>query len=63
MQAYSFSDLVTLADSLDLNDKAALDKWRELFHVYNKALYNPPKGIVGVGAITYAQQELANYQN
>jgi hypothetical protein len=62
MQAYSFSDLVEIAVSLDVNDESAKRQWRDLFHVYNTALNNPPAGVIGVGAITYAEQELAKYQ-
>jgi hypothetical protein len=62
MKAYNFSDLVKIAESLDVNDECAKRQWRDLFHVYNTALNNPPEGVIGVGAITYAQQELAKYQ-
>ena len=62
MKAYNFSDLVELAASMDVNDEAAKRQWRDLFYVYNTALNNPPEGVIGVGAITYAQQELAKYQ-
>lgn len=62
MQAYSFSDLVEIAASIDVNDETAKRRWRDLFYVYNTALNNPPEGVIGVGAITYAEQELAKYQ-
>ena len=62
MKAHTFLDLVKIAESLDVNDEAAKRQWRDLFHVYNTALNNPPEGVIGVGAITYAQQELAKYQ-
>lgn len=62
MKAYNFSDLVELAASMDVNDESAKRQWRDLFHVYNTALNNPPAGVIGVGAITYAEQELAKYQ-
>lgn len=35
---------------------------RELFKVYNHAKENPPEGIVGVGAITYAEEKLIEFQ-
>ena len=62
MRAYNFSDLVELAASIDVNDETAKRQWRDLFYVYNSALNNPPEGVIGVGAITYAEQELAKYQ-
>ena len=62
MEADNFSDLVELAASMDVNDEAAKRRWRDLFYVYNTALNNPPEGVIGVGAITYAEQELAKYQ-
>lgn len=62
MRAYTFSDLVKIAESIDVTDESAKNQWRDLFHVYNNALYNPPEGVIGVGAITYAEQELAKYQ-
>lgn len=58
----TFSDLVSLAESLDLNDEAAKNHWRDMFHVYNTALNNPPLGVIGVGAITYAEQALVAFQ-
>ena len=60
--AFTFSDLVSLAESIDLNDEAAKNNWRDMFHVYNTALNNPPLGVIGVGAITYAEQALAAFQ-
>lgn len=35
---------------------------RELMEVYNNAKANPPPGIIGVGAITYAEQALIDHQ-
>ena len=62
MKAHDFSDLVKIAESIDVTDESAKNQWRDLFHVYNTALNNPPEGVIGVGAITYAEQELAKYQ-
>lgn len=62
MRAYTFSGLVSLAESINLNDEAAKNHWRDMFHVYNTALNNPPEGIIGVGAITYAEKALAAFQ-
>ena len=63
MQAFDFSDLVELAESIDVTDQVAKNHWRDLFHVYNTALNNPPVGVIGVGAITYAEQQLAKFQS
>ena len=59
---YNFSDIVAAAETIDINDDAAKHNWRDLFHVYNTALNNPPAGVIGVGAITYAEQELIAFQ-
>lgn len=62
MEIRTFSDLVALAESTDINDPSAKNHFRDLFHVYNTALNNPPEGVIGVGAITYAEQQLAKFQ-
>lgn len=62
MKAYTFSDLVELAESIDVADQTAKNHWRDMFHVYNTALNNPPEGIIGVGAITYAEKALSAFQ-
>jgi len=36
---------------------------KDLVIVYFKALNNPPLGVIGVGAITYAEQQLLLAQN
>ena len=59
---YNISDLVAAAETIDINDDAAKHHWRDLFHVYNTALNNPPVGVIGVGAITYAESELLAFQ-
>ena len=33
-----------------------------LIRVYHDALDNPPEGVIGVGAVTYAEQVLIEYQ-
>jgi len=33
-----------------------------LARVYFKALHNPPDGVIGVGAITYAEKKLCDFQ-
>jgi len=59
------------ASGIDPASEAAKD-WHEnnpesvymqkLFRVYNDAKDNPPEGIIGVGAITYAEEKLIQYQ-
>lgn len=39
-----------------------LERFRYLLEVYYEAHANPPEGIIGVGAITYAQQKLVEAQ-
>lgn len=34
-----------------------------LARVYFKALHNPPDGVVGVGAVTYAEKKLVDFQH
>lgn len=58
----TFKDLAAAADTIDLTDESAKQNWRDLYHVYNEALNNPPNGVIGVGAITYAEQMLAKFQ-
>ena len=58
----TFKDLAAAADTIDLTDESAKNNWRDLYHVYNEALNNPPSGVIGVGAITYAEQMLAKFQ-
>jgi len=35
----------------------------QLIKVYFNALHNPPLGVIGVGAITYAEDSLIAHQN
>ena len=58
---YNISDLVWALEALDINDAAAKNDWRDLFHVYNTALNNPPVGVIGVGAITYAESRIVGF--
>jgi len=50
--------LAQLALDIDITDQTAVLEWRRLYGVYVNALENPPLGVIGVGAITYAQNEL-----
>ena len=39
-----------------------LSDWARLFKIYIEALNNPPEGVIGVGAITYAEHKLQEAQ-
>ena len=39
-----------------------LERFRYLLQIYNHAQDNPPEGVIGVGAITYAEQKLVEAQ-
>lgn len=39
-----------------------ITKLRVLMYLYQDALRNPPDGVIGVGAITYAEQKLVEAQ-
>jgi hypothetical protein len=43
-------------------DEPELLVFRQLLNIYYDALGNPPEGIIGVGAITYAEQKLVEAQ-
>ena len=43
-------------------DKQDFSDLRRLVNVYYDALNNPPEGVIGVGAITYAEQKLMEAQ-
>ena len=58
----SLDSLVQLLSQIDTTDKEQMDKLNTLFEVYTDALHNPPIGIIGVGAITYAENALVAYQ-
>ena len=54
--------LLAAAAQLNLDDKEGLKKLGEFLGVYFQALNNPPQFVIGVGAITYAQEMLIAYQ-
>jgi len=49
-------------DVFDVESSDSLTLLEQLIRVYFDALHNPPEGIIGVGAITYAEQMLINFQ-
>ena len=54
--------LLSAASSLSAEDVESLRRLGDLIRVYQSALHNPPDGVIGVGAITYAEQALINHQ-
>lgn len=54
--------LLSAASQLSAEDVESLKRLGRLIVVYQTALYNPPDGVIGVGAITYAEQALINHQ-
>jgi hypothetical protein len=54
--------LLSAAVQLSADDTESLRRLGELFRVYYDALHSPPDGVIGVGAITYAEQKLIDYQ-
>lgn len=60
-----YKDLDALSAAMvevDLKDEAAVDKLSVLVGVYFDALYGPPEGVIGVGAISYAEYKLMEAQ-
>jgi len=58
----NLDSLLNALSQIDLDNAEDTTKLKALFKVYNDALRNPPKGIIGVGAITYAEDALHAYQ-
>ena len=56
----NFNDLLDAI--LSAGTDSQIQALGKLLKVYNDALNNPPQGVIGVGAITYAQGALANAQ-
>lgn len=54
----SLRSLAEALDTLDMTDADQVEKYRSLIKVYMTASHNPPDGVVGVGIITYAEQQL-----
>ena len=60
-----YTDIEALAiaiNQIDLSDDKQVNKLRRLVQTYWDAYHNPPEGIIGVGAITYAQDALIEAQ-
>lgn len=54
--------LAMAAAQLDMSDESQLKALGDLARVYFNALNNPPDGVIGVGAITYAEAMLVDHQ-
>jgi hypothetical protein len=60
-----YTDLESLCSAMvrcDLHDTDSVAVFRRLVRVYFDALHNPPQFVIGVGAISYAQEMLVNAQ-
>jgi hypothetical protein len=60
------TDMKSLLNALmdtDIEDSQGMAELKDLFDVYQSALNYPPHGVIGVGAITYAEQMLVAYQS
>ncbi len=58
----TFESLCIAASQTSLDDTDSLKRLGELFRVYWDAKNNPPEHVIGVGAITYAESVLLDYQ-
>ena len=57
-----FDSLCLATTQTDASDIESLKRLGELFRVYFEAKENPPAGVIGVGAITYAESVLLDFQ-
>lgn len=55
---HNLKDLTLAAMSWDSLSKDEQDTLTDLVDLYFERLHNPPMGVVGVGRITYAEQQL-----
>ena len=58
----SLRGLAEALDQLDMTDTAKVAEYRRLINVYFSAYHNPPEGVIGVGAISYAEYQLIKAQ-
>ena len=54
--------LIKAASQTAVDNIDSLNRLKNLIGVYFDALENPPLGVIGVGAVTYAEQALIDYQ-
>jgi hypothetical protein len=58
MYHHNIKDLSLAAMAWSSLSKDDQDNLAKLVNLYFDALYNPPEGVIGVGAITYAERQL-----
>ena len=58
----NLKELAAAAMDVDLKDTKQTQYMAGLIRVYFDAYNNPPENVIGVGAITYAQQQLIKAQ-
>ena len=58
----NLNDLALAAMDVDLKDTEQAQRMAELIRVYFDAEKNPPEGVIGVGAISYAEYQLIKAQ-
>ena len=59
----NLDQLCIAISALDLSNNAQIATLQNLVKTYFDAMHNPPLGVIGVGAITYAEQVLIAAQN
>jgi hypothetical protein len=58
----NLKELAAAAMDIDLKDTKQTQRMAGLIRVYFDAYNNPPEGIIGVGAISYAEYQLIKAQ-
>ena len=58
----NLKELAAAAMDVDLKGTEQTQRMAGLIRVYFDAEKNPPEGVIGVGVITYAQQQLIKAQ-
>ena len=58
-----YCDLDTITEAIaNTEENSELETLGALARVYFNALHNPPDGVIGVGAISYAEAMLVDHQ-
>ena len=57
------NDLLQAVIGVDISNTEGLKHLHSLCDIYYDALTNPPPGVIGVGAISYAERVLIAEQN
>ena len=58
----NITEVLDALSTADLDDEATIKKLRQLVSVYSTAHRNAPAPLVGVGCITYAEQQMVRAQ-